>query len=305
LRFPYGRDGPLSLRALRSFVAIARHGSFAAAAAALGLTQSAVSLQMRGLEQALRARLFDRARRAPTLTAAGRALVARAGEIVALYDGLPAALAGPELAGTLVLGAVPTVLSGVLPDALVALRARHPQVQVRVIAGLSAELAALVERGEADAACVSEPAIRLPAGLAWREFARERLLVIAPPDAPAGSDRALLARYPFIRFNRRAWAGRLIDAQLRRRAIAVNEVMELDSLEAIALMVSRGLGASIVPERAAGVALPARLVRRPFGRPPLIRRLGLVERAGHPRAALTAALLARLRAAAGRVRAAG
>jgi DNA-binding transcriptional LysR family regulator len=45
----------------------------------------------------------------------------------------------------------------VLPDALVALRTQHPQVQVRVVAGLSAELASLVDRGEADAACVSEP----------------------------------------------------------------------------------------------------------------------------------------------------
>jgi DNA-binding transcriptional LysR family regulator len=287
----------MSLRALRSFVAISRHGTFAAAAAALGLTQSAISLQMRGLESELRARLFDRTRRAPMLTAEGRALLARAAEIVALYDGLPAALSGPELAGTLVLGAVPTVLSGVLPDALVALRAEHPQVQVRVVAGLSAELAALVDRGEADAACVSEPAMRLAPGLTWRVFAQERLLVIAPPDAEGINDRELLARYPFIRFNRRAWAGRLIDAQLRRRSIAVNEAMELDSLEAIALMVSKGLGASIVPERAAGVALPQHLVQRPFGRPPLMRKVGLVERAGHPRAALTAALLARLRQA--------
>jgi DNA-binding transcriptional LysR family regulator len=287
----------MSLRALRSFVAIARHGTFAAAAAALGLTQSAVSLQMRGLEAELRARLFDRSRRSPALTEQGRALLARAAEIVALYDGLPVALSGPGLAGTLVLGAVPTVLTGVLPDALAALRAQHPEVQVRVVAGLSAELAALVERGEADAACVTEPMVRLPPGLTWRLFGRERLVVIAPPDAAGTGDRDLLARYPFIRFNRRAWAGRLIDEHLRRRGIAVNEAMELDSLEAIALMVSKGLGASIVPERAAGLALPARLVTRPFGRPPLVRKVGLIERAGHPRAALTAALLARLRAA--------
>ena len=287
----------MSLRALRSFVAIGRHGTFAAAAAALGLTQSAVSLQMRALEAELRARLFDRTRRAPTLTPEGRALLARAAEIVTLYDALPTALSGPELAGTLVLGAVPTVISGVLPDALAALRAEHPQVQVRVVAGLSAELAALVDRGEADAACVTEPMARLAPGLTWRAFARERLLVIAPPDAEGASDGELLMRYPFIRFNRRAWAGRLIDEQLRRRGIAVNEAMELDSLEAIALMVSKGLGASIVPERAAGLALPSRLVKRPFGKPPVVRKVGLIERTGHPRAALTAALLARLRQA--------
>jgi len=147
----------MSLRALRSFLAVARHGSFAAAAGALGITQSAVSLQMRSLEGELRSTLFDRSRRTPTLTAAGRALLPRAGEIVARYDILASALAGGDLAGTLQLGAVPTVQSGVLPDALLALRDQHPDIQVRVVAGLSAELAQQVERGTLDAACVSEP----------------------------------------------------------------------------------------------------------------------------------------------------
>lgn len=289
----------MSLRGLRTFLAVARHGSFAAAAAALGLTQSAVSLQMRGLETAMRAPLFDRSRRSPTLTAAGRALLPHAGAIVGRYDDLPGTLSGLDLSGTLVLGAVPTVQSGVLPDALLALRVQHPEVQVRVVAGLSAELAGQVERGDLDAACVTEPIGRLPRGLVWREFAREKLVVIAPGSVRGTSDREILQAYPFIRFNRRAWAGRLIDTQLRKRGIAVQEAMELDSLEAIALMVSKGLGVSIVPERAAGLALPAQIVRRPFGQPQLVRRVGLVERARHPRAPLTAALAARLREAAG------
>ena len=284
----------MSLRALRSFLAVARHGSFVAAAGALGITQSAVSLQMRSLEGELRSTLFDRSRRTPTLTAAGRALLPRAGEIVARYDILASALAGGDLAGTLQLGAVPTVQSGVLPDALLALRDQHPDIQVRVVAGLSAELAQQVERGTLDAACVSEPVGRLPRGVVWREFARERLVVIAPAGAEAASERVILEAHPFIRFNRRAWAGRLIDDQLRARGISVNDAMELDSLEAIALMVSKGLGVSVVPERAAGIALPARIVRRPFGPKPLVRRLGLVERTRHARSALTAALRERL-----------
>ena len=61
----------MSLRALRTLQAIARHGSFAAAGKAVGLTQSAVSLQVKALEEEFGAPLFDRSRRLPVLTEAG------------------------------------------------------------------------------------------------------------------------------------------------------------------------------------------------------------------------------------------
>jgi ABC-type glutathione transport system ATPase component len=65
-------ETPMSLRALRSLKAIAHHGSFARAGEAVGLTQSAISLQVRGLEEEFGVQLFDRSRRLPVLTEAGR-----------------------------------------------------------------------------------------------------------------------------------------------------------------------------------------------------------------------------------------
>ncbi len=286
----------MSIKALRTLLAIARQGSFAAAGTAIGLTPSAVSLQIRGLERQLDLRLFERRGRIPRLTPEGHAAVARAQEIVRLYDEMPATLAATgEIAGTLMLGAIPTTLTGFLPDALARLRTRHPRLRVRLIAGLSAELAAAVERGELDAALTTEPMERLSPDLAWTSVAEEPLAVIAPPGARGRDDKTLLESHPLIRFNRRAWAGRLIDAELRRRKIAVVEGMELDSLEAIARMVSRGLGASIVPARLASLPEAKRLRVVPFGKPPVIRVVGLIERPGTPRAPLIQALLATLR----------
>lgn len=287
----------MSIRALKTFAAIARHGTFAAAGQALSLTQSAVSLQIRGLEAMLGAALFDRSRRGAVLTADGHALLARAGEIIALYDGMGAALSNRALAGTLRLGAVPTVITGVLPEALARLRDDHPALQVRLVAGLSAELTRQVDAGELDAALVTQPVETLPAGLSWREYAREKLMVIGPADGKPRSDAEILTRHRFIRFNRRTWAGQLIDAQLRARGIMVSEAMELDSLEAITLMVQRGLGASVVPLRATDHAVPPGIVRRPFGRPPAVRPVGMVERQGHAKSQLTLALFSRLRTA--------
>jgi DNA-binding transcriptional LysR family regulator len=286
----------MSIRSLRTLVAVAEQGSFAAAAPVLGLTPSAVSLQMRSLEAELRTRLFDRTRRSPTLNGAGRALLDRAREIVLLYDEMGTIVSpADDLGGGLVLGAVHTMLTGLLPDVLLALKADHPRVQVRVIGGLSAELTAQVDRGELDAALVTEPTGRLPAGLEWKICSSEPLMVIAPLDAAEGGERELLEGHPFIRFNRRAWAGRLIDDSLRQRGIKIVEAMELDSLEAISLMVSKGLGVSVVPQRpiTAPFRLPLRIVA--FGDPPLHRRVGLVERLQHNRSRLTEALLRRFR----------
>ena len=148
----------MSLRALRTLVAIAQHGSFARAAEAVHLTQSAVSLHIRGLEEEFNAPLFDRSRRLPVLTEAGHLGLERAGEILALYDSIAAELGEDgELRGRLRVGAIHTALAGVLPSALAGLNAEHPHLRVNVASGMSAELATRGEAGELDAAVTPGP----------------------------------------------------------------------------------------------------------------------------------------------------
>ena len=86
MRFCTGPEfaSAMSLRALRTLVAIARHRTFARAGEAIGLTQSAVSLQVKSLEEEFNVRLFDRSRREPALTEAGRIVLAQAEQILAL-----------------------------------------------------------------------------------------------------------------------------------------------------------------------------------------------------------------------------
>lgn len=78
----------MSIRYLKTLLAIAEKGSFAAAARTVNLTQSAVSMQMKALEDDLGLSLFDRSRRPPVLTEAGKALVPRARQIVVSYENL-------------------------------------------------------------------------------------------------------------------------------------------------------------------------------------------------------------------------
>ena len=281
----------MELRHLRTLVAIADYGGFAVAGEAIGLTQSAVSLHVKALEERLGTTLFDRSRRPPLLNARGADLVERAREIVRLCADLKESVSGADIAGELELGAIPTVLTGTLPGSLAALRALHPRLLVRLTSGLSGELVRRVYKGELDAAIVTEP-VELATGLNWQPVAAEPLVVIAPEDAGEDSDQALLESWPFIRFKRFAWAGQLIDGHLRDRGIKVRTSMEVDSLEAISLMVSHGLGVSVVPLRNIPQPFPPHLKVVDFGHPAVQRVVGLIERNLNPRAHFVRALCA-------------
>lgn len=267
----------MNLRHLETLLAIAEAGSFAAAAERVGVTQSAVSMQMQALEAALGVELFDRARRPPVLSDLGRTLLMNARAVVRAAEELSAAASGTVLRGRLRLGVIPTSATGLVPDALALLAARAPDLQIRIESGLSVDLARRVSQGVLDAALVTETP-RLERGLVVRPILEEPLLVVAPLSAVGLSARTLLRRLPFVRFNRRTGVGRVIDTALRRDRITVTETMELDSIEAILAMVGRGLGVAVAPAGSVTGAVAETVLALPFGDPPVLRRVGLLER---------------------------
>jgi DNA-binding transcriptional LysR family regulator len=280
----------MSIRNLKTFLAVARHGTFAAAAREIGLTQAAVSIQMRALEEEMKTELFDRSRRSVVLNTAGRSLVARAQEIVALYDGLPSGVSGGQPGGMLNVGAIPPTFARLLPDALLRLKRSYPRIDVRVVNGVSSELTMKVEHGELDAALVAEPPTKLGANLGWHPILREPLVLFTPSRMTVTSLRELLAEQPFIRVNRLSWTGRQVDAILKSHAIRVNDAMELDSLETIREMVARGLGVSILPLAESRWEDDSRVQAWRLVQPTLYRTVGLVERKAESRSQLIAAL---------------
>ncbi|MEQ9745695.1 LysR family transcriptional regulator [Pectobacterium actinidiae] len=291
----------MSLKALRTLVAIAQYGSFARAAEAVCLTQSAVSLHVRSLEEDFKVSLFDRSRRIPVLTEAGHRAVEQARDILAQYDGIAAELGeGGELAGRLKIGAIQTALAGVLPAALAALRHAHPRLRVLVNSGMSAELAIRIDAGELDAAVTTEPVKPYPTGLVSTPLYQEGFWVVAPPAQASLDVRPLLQDHPFIRFDRRAWAGRTIDRELRRQRLRVQTDMELDSQEAIIQMVASGLGVTVVPLSEREKNRLDNLVCIPFGEPQQQRRVVLLEREDRPASRFAAALAEAIRTQSGK-----
>ncbi len=267
----------MELRQLRTLVAIADFGTFAAAADAIGLTQSAVSLQIKGLEDEIGIQVFDRRHRPPLLNDKGVMLVEQARKVLDLCDDISHQGGDMPLEGVLTFGAVPTTISTILPASLVMMRERHPKLHIKVTSGLSAELAAATRNGEIDAAVVSEPA-KLADGLVASPISREPLLAIAPINSPGETDKELLESGSFIQFSRRAWAGQDIYRYLKDQDIKVHRGMEIDSLADITKMVRYGLGVSVVPVPRSASSMLDGLKWLPFGNPPLHRSLVLIER---------------------------
>ena len=289
----------MPIRELRTFLAVAENGSFAAAARVVGRTQSAITVQMKALEEEFGIALFDRSRRPPVLSPAGQAFLPHAAGAVDAYDRLYRAGVDTSVEGHLRLGVLPSVITGVMPRALVALRERYPALHVELAMGLSQDLVERVRAGALDAAVVSDfrPA---GAGLRWSPFAREPLVLIAPLSVQARRAEEVVSAHPFIRYARHAWVGQLIDTFLKRRHLPVREIMVLDTLEAIRTMVHHGLGVSVVPQRARDEAgeLPVRTLH--FSGPTVRRVIGVVRPEGQgtgaqAKDALVEVLLAALR----------
>ncbi len=284
----------MSIRQLKTFLAVADTGSFAAAAEQLGLTHSAVSVQIRNLEQEFGATLFDRSRKPPTMSEAGRLLVPQVRDIVAKFDGLAAGVRdGGSLAGEVRLGSVGSVLTGLLPRVLAALRTDIPGLHVSLTSGLTNDLVAKVRDGQLDAAVVSDFGAA-GGDLVWRPFLSEPLVLVAPGDAPDEPVAELIKRYPFIRYAPDASVGRVIDAAIRAARLRVSEQMQLDWIEAIEAMVASGLGVSVIPKRICAGEHRQSLKTLPFGKEQRYRTLGLVERRGHNRSHLADVLFTRL-----------
>lgn len=265
----------MNLRHLETFVAIADSGSFAAAADRVGVTQSAVSMQMKALEDQLQAELFDRAVKPPSLNETGFALLPKMRILLRQADELRMLAGRVELRGRLRIGTIPTTAATLVPQALQRLSEKAPSVQLRVESGLSSDLVRRVQNRSLDGAIVTETP-RLERGLSFIPILEEPLVLVAHDDISGQRVSQILRHRPFIRFNRRTGVGQVIDGALRRRRIAVQETMELDSIEAILAMVHRGLGVAIAPLSSVLSFQDAALQHVALGTPNVTRRVGLI-----------------------------
>ncbi len=261
---------------LKTFVAVVDSGSMAAAARLLNITPAAVAQQIRALERQIEAPLLRRAGRTVAVTEAGARILARSRDLLRDVADLHAVAIDESVGGELRLGASGTSLTGIVPDILARTTKRFPKISIFIRTGLSIDLHRAVEKGDLDAAFVLEAPFTLHKTCCWQLLREEPLVVLAPQSMSDCDPHELLATQPLIRYDRNWWGGHLVDEYLLKAGITPNERFELSSLHAIAVMVDRGLGVSLVPEWARPWPEGLKLVRLTLPLEFEPRRVGVV-----------------------------
>lgn len=283
---------------LRTFIAVTRHGTFAAAGERLGLTQSAVSSQIKRLEESLGFALFDRTRRAATLNAAGATTLARAEELLALFAKLGDLPDDGSDGGLLRIGAIASVQSSLLPRALVPLRQKYPTLRLSLVPGVSMHLMDQLDAGEIDMAITIRPPFGLLPELSWQTLVHEPFMLLVPAALKGKDWRKLIQAHPFLRYERTSFGGRLVERFLRDMQIGVNESIELDEIQGLVQLVANGLGVALVPMVEGPGPLPATVRAVPLGQHTFYREIGILQRNAKANRPIVAQLAQSLRDAA-------
>jgi DNA-binding transcriptional LysR family regulator len=266
----------MDTRYLESFAAVVEFGSIAEAGRRVNLTSAGVAQRVRALEAELGTTLVRRVGRHVHPTEAGAALFSRTRDLLQSIRELKQAVVPDTLAGELRLGAISTALTGILPTVVSQLTVKYPNFNIYVAPGTSMDLYKRVVDGDLDAAILVEPPFRLPKSCDWALIREEPLVLISPEARGIGDPRELLTEQPFIRYDRNHWGGRLAEGYLRHLDITPMERFELDALEAIAVMVDRGLGVSLVPDWAKPWPEGLRLARMVVPDAAYMRHIGLI-----------------------------
>jgi len=259
---------------LKTFVAVARYGTFFAAGDKIGLTQSAVSGQIKRLEEHLGFNLFDRTGRSAVINAAGVRTLERAKAILASVDALGNS---DDESGCVRVGTIASQIS-LLTRVIQKFRERYAKYRVHVVSGLSLHLMDQVDTGELDFALIRTP-FDFPPELQWSSLKREPYVLIAPTSMPGDDWRELLQAQPFLRYDRLSFGGRQIDRFLQSLPFDVMDTTELPG-SAMLKAVGNGLGVAIVSMSEAHVPLPEGIRMLPLDRTDFNREIGLVQRRG-------------------------
>lgn len=270
---------------LRSFLAVVEEGGFSAAARRLNLSQPAVSMQIRDLEARLRLALIERLGKRAYPTAAGEDLIGHAHAVLEAIEAASDAMRRHRdgFLGRVRMGTGRASLTYMLPPVLRRLRDRHPNIEISVKTGTTAEMVADIAANRLDIGLVTLP-VDHP-GIAVTPVDTRELVAILPmggPAPPAALAPADLAALPLVLEDLHSNLTTLVLDWLAAGGVRPDPVLIYDNLEAVKAIVGTGLGYSILQFEATteGVARD-RLHVRPLA-PALHRTLGIAMRRDKP-----------------------
>ncbi|WP_434697399.1 LysR family transcriptional regulator [Pseudomonas sp. Z1-14] len=289
----------MTLKQIRAFLAVAQSLSFAVAGERLHLSQSALSLTIKGLEEGLGGRLFSRNTRNVALTPEGESLLPLARRLVADWEN-----AEDEMRqrftlqrGRVTLAAMPSFAGNLLPPILKTFRARFPNVNVTVNDVINEQVLEMVRDRHVELGVAFEP--MQSSSLAFTPLYLDRFVAVVPLDSPLaklGEIRwQMLLEQPFITLQRPSTVRVMLEEHLQARGMKLPVEFESHQLATVGRMVASGLGVSAVPALCVGQMheLGARCIT--LSDPVIERAIGVLTKPGHELSAAAQAMFDTLR----------
>lgn len=238
----------METRFLQTLISVIETGSLSETARRQNITPSAVVQRIKALEDEIGQPLILRSGHAMRPSVAATAALDSIQRLLAAERAMKAEAEVGLDAGLLRIGVVQSMMPGILPETLHAMRQNFPRIEVRILSDVSSVLYQSVRDQEIDLAIITRPSFRLLKDMSWQVLRRERIILLAPEASTIDDPMRLLREEPFIRYDRNYWGGQLVDGWLRKHRLRPNEIYELNSLEAMARLVSLGVGVTVVPD---------------------------------------------------------
>jgi DNA-binding transcriptional LysR family regulator len=239
-----------TLRQLRAFVSVARLGSFTRAARTLDISQPALTVQIRQLEDALGVRLLDRNTRSVTLSQVGREFVPVLERILEEINTFTsdARDVTSRRRGLVTIAAIPSICSSLLPDVVAQFKSAHPGITVKMRDTLAQTVIALVKTREVDFGIASsehDPEIEMTA------LFTDRMSVLFPPGHPIGQHSRItlkeLSRCPLIYLDAGSSVRALVERAFESTGMRVAPAYEVTYMTTAIAMVRAGLAVTVLP----------------------------------------------------------
>ena len=233
---------------LRTLIAIKKYGSFSATGHHVGLTQAAVSAQIKSLESYLGMKLFERNGKTVQFNSEGLRVLTIAEQIFDLVEKMKQPECMADFTGDIRIGAIASIQSSILPEVLEGILKFFPKAKIKLIPGVSFNLFHQLEKNEIDLAIIIKPNFEIPDELSYYTLKKEPILLITPMDIQEQHPIEILKNNPFIRYNYSSFGGRVVANYLNKYEIKTNDILEIDEIEAIIKMVEKKLGVALIPD---------------------------------------------------------
>jgi LysR family carnitine catabolism transcriptional activator len=286
----------VTVRQLQCYVAVAASGSFAEAGSLLHLSQPALSIAVRNLEEAVGGRLLQRTTRSVTLTPEGAEFLPVARRLLRDWDSSLEDVRNlfTLRRGKLDIAAVPTFASSLLPEILAAYHRKYADINITVHDVITESVVEMVRAGRAELGVTFDPGEAQD--LHFAPLFRDRFVAVLPPEHPLLARRTLrwkdLTRHPYITLQRPSSIRLLLESTLAEHGIALVPAFEAHQLASIGRMVAAGLGIGVVPALSSSQMQEMGATCRAISAPVITRHVGVITRKRHPLSAAAQAMMA-------------